>query len=47
MFLKIAPQAFEAGHFLRVLGVFKAHFLIKIFLERKSVFLTFGRIKKC
>ena len=37
--LKIATQAFEAGDFLNIFinfGVFEAHFLIKIFLIKKT-----------
>ena len=42
--MKIAVQAFEAGDFLNF-GVFEAHFLIKIFLIKKTCtchFLTLG-----
>ena len=40
MFLKIAPQAFEAGDFLNIFcmfWVFEAHFLITFFLVKKIV----------
>ena len=37
MYLKISVQAFEAGDFFKVLGVFEVHFLIKKFLKKIRV----------